>query len=172
MDIKKYVITQAVMTEKNELIPIWDDRLVFEKSEMYGNIIKNKNSNRETYNNVVECIYNLKTKQLEIGIELNYYPSEEDLEFKKDEIILFEKSNRILEESKISQIVYEEYEIQIKRGKNIDTYWIKKFNLEKIDENALYAIKNWKPYYVLDNGIKIKWSHQLYHKFDEKKVKK
>ena len=42
MDIKKYVIAQAVMTEKNELIPIWDDRLVFEKSEMYGNLIKNR----------------------------------------------------------------------------------------------------------------------------------
>jgi len=42
MDIKRYIIIQAVKTRENELIPIWDDRIVFEKSKMYGNIIKLK----------------------------------------------------------------------------------------------------------------------------------
>lgn len=35
MDIKRYVIVQAVKTVENELIPIWDERLVFDKTEMY-----------------------------------------------------------------------------------------------------------------------------------------
>ena len=39
MDIKRYVITQAVKTRENELIPIWDNNIVFDTSELYGNVI-------------------------------------------------------------------------------------------------------------------------------------
>ena len=46
MDIKRYVVTQAVQTEENELIPIWDERIVFEKTEMYGNVISLKDDYR------------------------------------------------------------------------------------------------------------------------------
>lgn len=161
MDIKRHVIIQAIKTKENELIPIWDERLVFEKTEMYGNTISLKGEYGHYYN-LVECIYDLKTKKIEVGIELDYYPK--NLEFKKDEIVLFELSHRNLVEAKIVEIVFEEYEIEIKRGRKLDNYWLTIFKGVEIDENALYAIKQWKPYYVLDNGITIKWEHQLYHK--------
>lgn len=164
MEIKRRIIIQAVKTKENELIPIWDERIVFEKTEMYDNVIRLKDSYRHDHFNLVECIYDLKTKQIEIGIELNYYPIEKDLEFKKGEVVLFEKSHRNLAEAKISEVVYEEYEMEIKRGRKLDKWWVERFKDIEIEGNSLYAIKQWKPFYVLDNGTKIEWVHQLYHK--------
>ena len=66
MNIKRYIIVQAVKTKENELIPIWDERIVFEKTEMYGNVITLKEGYRHDYFNIVECIYDLKTKQIEV----------------------------------------------------------------------------------------------------------
>ena len=165
MDIKRYVIVQAIKTKQNELIPIWDERIVFTKTKEVGSIITLKGEHNEYYS-VVECIYDLKTKNIELGVELNYYPNENDLEFKKDQTILFEKSHRKLAEAIISEIVYEEYEMVIKRGDKLDEYWISVFKDVEIDKNTLYCIKEWKPFYVLDNGIKIEWNYKLYHKFD------
>lgn len=168
MGIKRHIIIQAVKTKENELIPIWDENVIFEKTEMYGNIIKLKNKNSYGNFSLVECIYDLKTKQIELGIELNYYPKENDgLEFKIGEIVLFEKSNRNLAESKISEVVYEVYDLEIKRGCKIDKWWIERLKDVEIDKDALYAIKIWKPFYILDNGRKIEWAHQLYHKSED-----
>ena len=165
MDIKRYVITQAVKTRENELIPIWDNNIVFDTSEMYGNVITLKNKSSYEHFSLVECIYDLKTKQVEMGIELNYYPNENELEFKIGEVVLFEKSNRVLAEAKISEVVYEDYDLNIARGRKLCKYTTNRFKCVEFDPNTLYAIKGWKPFYVLDNGIKIEWSHQLYHKF-------
>lgn len=165
MDIKRYVITQAVKTRENELIPIWDNNIVFDTSELYGNVITLKNKRSYEHFSLVECIYDLKTKQVEMGVELNYYPNENELEFKIGEVVLFEKSNRVLAEAKISEVVYEDYDLNIERGRKLCKYTTDRFKGVKFDVNTLYAIKDWKPFYVLDNGIKIEWSHQLYHKF-------
>lgn len=161
MDIKRYLTVQAVQTKNNELIPIWDDRIVFEKTEMYGNVITFKH---EDHYSVVECIFDLKTKQLEVGIELDHYPSDNDLEFKKGEVVLYEKSHKKLSEAIITEIVYEKFSMTIKRGYKLDNYWISRFKDVQFDGGTLYAMKQWEPIYVLDNGKKIEWVHQLYHK--------
>lgn len=164
MDIKRYLTVQAVKTKNNELIPIWDERIVFEKTEMYGNAITLKDDRFRNHYSLVECIFDLKTKKLEVGIELDYYPSENDLEFKKGEVVLYEKSHKTLSEAKITDIVYETYEMTIKRGRKLDNYWVSRFKEYQFDGDTIYAMKQWKPFYVLDNGIKIEWLHQLYHK--------
>ena len=168
MDIKRYVVIQAIKTKENEFIPVWDDRIIFEKTEMFGNVIRLKDNLYSEYFNLVECIYDLKTKKVELGVELNYYPIEKDLEFKKGEIVLFEIKHRELSELKISDIVYEEYEIEIKRGRKLEKWWFERFKDVEIDGNTLYSIKQWKPFYILEDGSKIEWSHQLYHKFKDK----
>lgn len=166
MDIKRYIITQAVITKQKEIIPIWDERIVFEKTELYGNVITLNGDYMSNHHNLVECIYDLKTKKLDVGVELNYYPDENELEFKKDENVLFQKSNRVLAEAKVLEVVYEEYVIDIRRGKNLDRWCVERFKDVGIERDTLYAIKRWKPFYILDNGIKIKWEHELYHKVD------
>ena len=104
----------------------------------------------------------MKTKKIEIGVDLDFYP--EKLEFEKNEIVYVEKSNRTLTETKVVDILYEEYELNIKKGKKIDGYWLKYFKDKDIEKDQLYAIKQWKPFYLLENGQKIEWPHQLYHK--------
>lgn len=166
MTIKRRIVIQAVKTADNELIPIWDDRIVFHNTEMYGNIITLKDGGFGDHGNLVECIYDLKTKKVELGIELDYYPSEKHSRFKIGQVVLFEKSHRVLCEAKISEIVYETYELDIKRGRKLDSWVSAHFKDVEIDSDMLYAVKHWKPFYILDNGIKIEWEHQLYNKVE------
>lgn len=165
MDIKRHIIVKAIKTEENELIPLWDSRLTFEQSDDYGDYFKMKGS-WDKYFSLTDCIYDLKTKKIEIGIELDNYPLEKDLEFKKGQTVLFEKSHKVLAQATISDIIYEEFDLSINRGRKLEPYWVEKFKDVKIDPNMMYAIKQWKPFYLLDNGIKIEWSHMLYHVYD------
>jgi len=162
MGIERYIITQGVKTKENTIIPIWDERLVFEKSE-HGNIIKMKGSDFVEYFSLIECIYDLKKKKIEIGIELNVYPIENNINFKKGEEVYFESDFRTLTCSKIKDIIYVDYELVIKKGRSFDKF---EKDIEKdieINKDSLYAIKRWKPYYELENGKIIEWEHQLYH---------
>lgn len=163
MDLERRIIVQAIKLKDNTLVPIWDERIVFEKTEMYGNIVKLKGE-FDTHVNLIECVYDIKTKKLEVGIELDIYPSEEDLEFKKGENVFFEKSHRVLGEAVISDVIFEEYGLTIVKGKKIDKYFLNRLNDIKIEKDNLYALKQWKPFYLLDNGKKIEWEHELYHK--------
>jgi hypothetical protein len=158
MNVTRYIPIQAIKTNDNSLIPIWDPRITFEKTEMYGNQL---NFERERFYNTVECVFDIKTKQISIGIDLDYYPK---LEYAKDEKILHEVSNRVLGEATIEKIVYEEYELEIIKGKKIENYWKTYFSEVVFLADSLYAIKKWKPFYVLNNGKIIEYSHQLYHK--------
>jgi len=161
--IDRYVIIQAIKTIDNNLIPIWNDDIIFDDSEFddIGNRIR---LNGCKYLDVVECIYDLKTKQISKGIELDYYPIDDALEFKKGQNVLYEKSYRKLSECTIVDIVYEEFVMEIKFGGNFDKRDIEKFKDIKIDVDKFYVLKWWTPFYVLDNNIKIKHSNQLYHK--------
>ncbi len=174
MNIQRYVSTQAVKTKDNQIIPIWDDRIVFEKTEMYGNQIKLKGDSFNEYFSVIECIYDLKTKQIEIGIELNQYPDLEKLQYKTGELVLYEKTPRCLDEALIQDIIFEEYDLRIKRGHKLNNWDLKSFEGVERSKDVLYAIKSWKPVYLLDNGLKIEYDHQLYRKVvkDINKAKK
>jgi len=166
MDVKRYVLVQAVKTKDNVLIPIWDENVILEKSQQYGNTLSLKNTWRSTINELclVDAIYDIKTKTLNAGIELDFYPDEKKLEFKKGETVFYEKSHRILAISTIVDIIYEEYDLRIQKGKNIDKLYVNHFNNIKIEPSSLYAIKTWKPVYILEDGFKINWEHKLFHR--------
>jgi hypothetical protein len=162
MKIKRYIIVQAIKEKDNTLIPIWDDRIIFENTEMYGNTIKLKDNYHDHFQ-LIDVLFDLKTKKLETGIEINNYPDEKKMEFKKDQEILHEVSHRNLYKRTIKEIVYEEYDLEINKGKKFDEYWLKQFPQIKKDYDSLYAIKSWKPFYILDNDVKVEWEHQMYH---------
>lgn len=166
MDVTRYITTLAIQTKDHKLIPIWDERIEYKNCELYGESVYFKNPSTKTYS-FVECVYDLKTKELHMGIQLDYYPVESDLEFKKDEEVFYEKSHRVLSDAKIVDIVYEEFDLDIIKGKKMESWDVEYF--KNIDPNQLYAIKRWKPFYVLNDGVKIQWTHQLYHKFQIKK---
>lgn len=64
MEISRYVIVQAILTKENELIPIWDERIQFNKMEDYGTYITIKDNYFNQYFYLTECVYDLKTKEL------------------------------------------------------------------------------------------------------------
>ncbi len=103
-----------------------------------------------------------------MGIELNYYPDKSTLEFKVDEDVYVDKSCRKLSICKIMGIKYEEYDLEIVRGKAMSNWMISEFKDLEIDGNLLYAIKQWKPIYVLSDGSSTEYTHQLFHQFKEK----
>jgi hypothetical protein len=164
---KRYAIVLAIKTNENELVPIWDDRVVFDEEERYGNTILLKD-NRFTSYSPIECLYDLKTKRIVPGIEVNYYPSEDGMKFNKGEIIYFETEDKSLAEAVIDEIVYELYDLEVKRGEDISFYRQGKYGISDLDIHSIYSIKHWSPIYVLNNGKRIKWEHQLYKKHVEK----
>lgn len=166
MEVTRYIITLAVLNDEKKLIPFWDDKCIYKKGE-YGEVISLSDSSiKETYS-FVECVYDLKKKQLEMGIELNHYPSEKDIPFKINESVFVEQQHRYLVEAKVVEIIYEDFSVEIKRGKKLDDWWSKRFKKVNFEPNLIYVIKIWKPYFLLDNGTVIKYEHELFHKAKE-----
>ena len=159
MNIERYIIVQAIQIKENEFIPIWDNRLIFDgEIESYESIILDDTR----YTSVVECIYDLETKNITLGTELNYYPESED--FKIGNSVYYEVTSKKLTESKISDIVYEKYDLNIFRGIDKD-YWVEKyFSNINFENNMLYCMKTWNPVYILENGVKLKNCYRLYKK--------
>lgn len=157
MEINRYVLIQAVKTDDNELIPIWDERVSFVKSKDCGNSVKLNNHYKE-YHSLTECIYDLQTKSVQRGLELDQYPI---TKFKKGESIFYEIDThyRHLKEAVIVDIVFEEYEMYIEKGKKLQY-------IKDAQPDSVYCIKDWKPYYLLDDGTKIKYDYKLYHKHE------
>lgn len=159
MTIERYIIVQAIQIKENEFIPIWDNRLIFDgEIESYESIILDGTR----YTSVVECIYDLETKNLTLGTELNYYSESKD--FKIGDSVYYEVTSKKLAESKIWDIVYEECDLNIFRGEDKD-YWVEKyFSNINFENSMLYCIKTWKPVYILENGVKIKHYYKLFNK--------
>jgi hypothetical protein len=166
MEVTRYIITLAVLNDEKKLIPFWDDKCIYKKGQ-YGEVVSLSDSSfNETYS-FVECVYDLKKKQLEMGIELNHYPSEKDIPFKINESVFVEQQHRHIVEAKVVEIIYEDFSVEIKRGKKLDDWWIKRFKDVNFEPNLIYVIKIWKPYFLLDNGDVIKYEHELFHKAKE-----
>lgn len=163
MELKRYIVVPVIITQDKTLIPLWDERVKCEKGEYdWQAKIEGGNWRGET---VVEAIFDLKTKTLSLGTEIDYYP--ETKEFKEGDTVLYEITYKEWGLSKIHQIVFEEYDLDIRRGKKLD-HWAKRVVEEKgnIEKDMIYCVKQWKPYYLLENGEVIQWDHQL-KKFKE-----
>jgi hypothetical protein len=157
MEISRYITTQGVLLKDKTIIPIWDSRATFSKNEMYGNQISVEGERQNTYS-LVECIFDLKTKTISAGIDIDIYPDLSKLEHKINDIVLFEdKSKHSL--TKIVDIIFEEYDLQITKGKKIDNWYLNNFPKDVVvNRDSLYAMKIWKPTYVFENGGKTIWS--------------
>lgn len=164
MDLERYIVVQGVKLRDNTIIPIWDTRINFEETEDYGNKIAISGMSHERIYDTVQCIYDLKTKTISIGVELDYYPLNDLNSFKVDEIVLYEKSNRTLKESKIVDIVFEKYDLYIRNGCDLENNYRSLLKETTIVDNCIYAVKYWQPYYILEDGTKITSYIYLYHK--------
>lgn len=158
---ERYITVLAVVTEDHEIMPLWSERIEFKKTEDYGNVYTIKGNRKHL--NPIEVIYDIKERKLSMGVELNYYPSVDELNYKVGEFVYYEVKHNYLSESKIKEIAFDGYETIIVSGKKMDDYWKKNFG-ESILPEIIYCIKQWKPIYVLDNGTRIEWEFKLHHK--------
>ena len=159
-NIERYMMVQAVKLDDNELVPIWDKRLEYWHSEDYGTYVKFDNKYGEI-SYYVDVIYDLKHKTLSSGIELNYYPDK--LDFCINEEVYREADGRKMIKDKIVDIIYENFDMAIYKGSEIESYWLKYFKDVEIITNKLYCIKQWRAKYILESGFKTEYVHQLYH---------
>lgn len=160
--MKKYITVPAIVTRDNQIIPVWDERVTFIKDDYYGDHLTVEDSH-EHYQ-PTDVVYDLKTKKLSMGIEIDSYPTEDRLDFKKGQEVYHEQGHRSLVQTSVVDILFEEFEVDIKKGKKIEEYQKKDFKDIVLQTDEIYVIKRWKPTYVLANGRKTKWEHELYKK--------
>lgn len=161
MNVTRFVQVLAVKTRNNILIPVWNDNIQFNKSDDYGEFITVK-GDYDKHGNLVDCIYDLKNHTLSMGVDLNYYPPE--TECKIGETIYYDNGHKKLSEVTVVDIEYNNFDVTIKKGKNIDDWWLRRLKLESVDKNTIYALKEWKPCYILNNGVKTEYTFNMYHK--------
>lgn len=170
METTRYIMTQAVLDDNKVLIPLWDERVVFSKTERYGNVITlkgGKASDERKFRNVEECILDVKTKELSFGVKVDVYP--EKTKYNINDIVCAKKDgtyDNTLVETKIIDIVYESYDLTIRKGKRLESYYVSAIknvlSITEIDIDTLYAVKTWKPIYVLENGMKVEYDMYIY----------
>lgn len=157
--MENFIIVKAIKTIDNQLIPIWDNRLKYIKDDYFGNHIRFSDDNRK-YFDLIDCVYGLKERKISLGIEVDIYPDKTN--FAKEEDVYVEVSHHKLKEAKIVDIEYNDFDLHIKKGKKLEAY--EKEYIENVQPDSIYAIKNWKPTYILDDGTKIDYDYKLYSK--------
>ncbi len=162
MSQSRYVQIPAIKTHDNQLVPLWDPRVKFVKSDYFGDhftIDGGPNDHHEA----IDCMFDVKEKKLLFGVEIDIYPNHEKLTYKKGMDVLQEAKHRILRKNTIVDIISDEFEVTIKKGKKFDKYETEAFK-DKIefDPETIYAIKRWKPCYIMADGSKVRYEHELY----------
>jgi hypothetical protein len=165
---KEYLLTKGIFItdEKNypiEIVPIWDKRITYEDDYDYGPSYL-FNRKREELRDV---LFNINTKQLSLGVEIDFYnPSYSD--FKVGDVV-YVNVKKAVYKSSIKDIVYTNYKLNIYKGKDLEDYLISKIKQQypnvQITVDGLYCIKDWTPYFLLEDNRIVKWEHELFKQF-------
>ena len=159
MDLTKNQIVAAVKVG-DEIIPFWDSRVEYVNSEYYGKGFKIKG--REYYN-IIEAIYNLKTKTLSLGIPIEYHYKGDESKIGKE--YYYKRDDDSIE--LVTLLGYGEYKIvSPQKGKNLPTYIVA--NILNYNPSFLYLLTEYKPTYILSNGVETQWSYKLLTKYQPK----
>ena len=162
---KRYIPIKCAIID-NEIIPFW--KLTYTKingSEGYYKDGENKSFSKIFENDLKDFLWDAKNKEIYKGIPKEIYP--EKTEFSLNEIILVETNiYNSYKQDKIIDIVYETHDSIIKKFHDFEEYdesFFSKEELSKMKPEDLYEIKLWRPYYILQSGLKIKYDFNLKH---------
>lgn len=163
MQKSKYVEIPIVLDSDFNPVSVWDKKVSFKKDDYYGNSVL---FNGERVD-VVTAYMDLKTKEISLGEEI--IRISEDTTFKVGEEVYVEipyhvnKVHRQIASSIIKEIIQEKVDhFIINKGNELDDYEQQK--IENFDPDKIYSIKYIKPTYLLEDGTKVEWEHQLYKK--------
>jgi len=160
-----------VVKYNDELIPVWD--LIFENHELYGLVAK-KINNEDGFvpvdiNNFIELEWDIIKRQL-LEVTCKDYKSEN--KYKIGETVLVEiylGGRDCRYEAKITNIEWALDSSRTIKSKNIDKEYpslSKLFTDEEKRETKYLKVNTLKPVYVLDNGEKVEFEHELALKID------
>ena len=117
---------------------------------------------------IIACYWNTVKKTVLIGIIKDIYPKESQLEFNVGDVVFVNDDyDRTIGNviDRITEIVYEDYEIQISKIKKMDISSIKWYfseeEIKSLNKDDLYEFRIWKPYWKTEGGLTIKWVHQI-----------
>lgn len=158
MNATRYITIQAILTEDGELIPLWDSRIKFEKSDYYGDYYELDGSHKMY--NPIECIFDTKDKKISGGLELNYDDVNEI--YNVGDVVLYETSHHVLSEKTIVDIVYKNFSTTIKKGKKLDNYITVNFPDVIIEPNTIYIVKCYTPTFILNDGKEVDLTYSFY----------
>lgn len=163
---RRYIMVPVIIYE-NDIIPIWDEKLKYEKHPLYGKGLWDE-ENGKHHIMYTEAVYDIKKRKIIKGIIIDCYP-DEHLEFAINDEVYRDVDRKGLKKDKVKDIIFKEYEDTIYKGsKLIDSYKTDKFGDVTIDPYQMYCLRNWKPFWVMESdGEIIEWAHQLYKKYKE-----
>lgn len=157
---KRYITVAALITDdKKTIIPLTNPDVIYCKGVdgMHYYI-----HNNERFHRVDQAVYDTREHKLLFGVEIDIYPDIDRLDFKVGTKVLFEKTHRVLVERTIKEIVYTDFDLSIHKGKKLEKYYKDNIKDIQIEDETMYAIKHWKPYYLLDDGTIVEYNHQLW----------
>lgn len=153
---KKLINIKGIKTRKNAILPIWDARIIYYESELYGSTYIFENE--PTYD-LVNLVFNIETKEISEGITIEIYPDK--TEFNVGDEILVEQSYHNLALKKVVDIKYEEFDIEnfLCTEDNIKDSYYRKFDIQV---GLVYCFKKWKPTYVFEDGTSESYIYKFY----------
>jgi hypothetical protein len=162
-----YYLTKGILVKDKvdyviNIIPIWDSRVTYENHELYGPSYK-LDRDREP---LVDVLFNVNTKQLSLGINIDFYDSL--FNFNVGETV-YVNVKKAVYKSSIKEIIYTDYKLEIHQGKDLEQWLIDKIKKHypdiQITVDGLYSIKYWIPYYLLEDDRLVKWEHEMFKEF-------
>lgn len=174
MERNNLIAVRGIITENKELIPVWDERVQYDDSEIWEERFKNyttykyrlKNSSQKS-DSLSWMVLDIETKKLSLGIEIDICPKLEDLEFKEGDNIYYIEDNltKEVDETKIVSINFKVNTTDVYLGKDLEKYiFYRHIKNMKIEDALPYIVKFWKPVYNLANGVVIHSTAFFYHR--------
>jgi hypothetical protein len=145
----RYQPIPIIVSDDNEIIPIWDKRLIFIKSDYYGDYFEIKDNLSSRHFHPQEGIFDTKTKTVSGGIIVEF--KNMDGAKRVGEEIYYEPRGygKKIKKSKIKEILFENYKPEINKGKKLQSL---QKQIVDFDPQKLYLIKNYEREYLLENG--------------------
>ena len=157
---KRYVTVPALISnDKKTIIPLTDPNIIYHKGVEGMHYYTHNN---ETFREIKDVVYDTKERKLLFGVEIDIYPEIANSPFKQGAKVLYEKSHRVLVEKTIKKVIYNDFDLSIRKGKKLEDYFRSLIKDTIIEDETLYAFKHWKLSYLLNDGTIVNYSHQLW----------
>lgn len=157
MNATKYIQIQCIQVN-DRFIPLLDANVDFVNDTFSAPYYSYKNMGSYL---PITCLLNVSTKEISTDVVIDIYQPHR---FKVGETVYYTISRYELQKTKVKEVKYTDYTLQVMLGKDLDEYSndiLRERNI-KIELDTLYSFKTWRCEYVLENGIVSKSYLDLY----------